>query len=69
MRVERGEAHEEERKHEKDEDKPPECVNHTHGQRDGEGAHKKKNNIKVPKTGVSLVGLVFVNCNCLDNCH
>ena len=42
MRVERGEAHEEERKHEKDEDKPPECVNHTHGQRDGEGAHKKK---------------------------
>ena len=39
--VERGEPHEEESEDEEDEDQPPECVNHTHGQRDGQGAHKQ----------------------------
>ena len=40
--VERGEPHEEEREDEEDKDQPPECVNHTHSQRDGQGAHINK---------------------------
>ena len=48
--IERGEAHEEESEDKEDEDQAPECVNHSHSQRDGQGTHIWTN-IKVPKTG------------------
>ena len=40
--IERCEAHDKKRKDEKDKDESPECVNNTHGQRDGQGACKKE---------------------------
>ena len=39
--IERCEAHDKKRQDEKDKDESPECVNNTHGQRDGQGACKK----------------------------
>ena len=39
--IERCEAHDKKRQDEKDKDESPECVNNTHGQRDGQGACEK----------------------------
>ena len=41
MGIERRETHDKKRQDEKDEDESPECVNNTHGQRDGQGACEK----------------------------
>ena len=63
MWVERGEAHEEEGEDEEDKDEPPECVNHTHRQRDGQGAHKNQIQKCHGQWGGER-GLTLVNRNC-----